>query len=277
MKAFRVLVIDDGKEVADLSHHLKMRYGAEVFVATRLEDGLKMRQELAHLDYIVLDLSLPDSKSREDTIKCIPALRGIENIPVFVFTGYEEAELLQTSIDHGATDWFLKGDNHRGGSTLAARMGTNFIRDHMREMEAPQKKKISTSIVETRKAQAEPARNNWITIANAVAGLAVVGVTNILLLIVFIYNQGAANALFRKQVADNTGGLGLVQTEVRELHDKANESKQNRLTIEARQTAFDNRLNVTDGKLDSIRSEMNAGFTSIYNLLVKQQQTPAGK
>jgi DNA-binding NtrC family response regulator len=113
----RVLIVDDGEAGGRLAAYLKQAYGAETFLAKSIEDGFKLRRDIEGLDFIVYDLSFPNS-TREQSIDCIPMMS--DGIPLFVFTGYEEKEIIQKSIAAGAMDCFLKGDNGTRASTRSA-------------------------------------------------------------------------------------------------------------------------------------------------------------
>jgi CheY-like chemotaxis protein len=268
----RVLIIDDGVTGDELAHHLKRSYGAETFRAHTLADGLRMRTEIADLDFVVFDLSYPDS-NRSDSIECIPTLAQ-GGVQVFVFTGYEEKELLQKSLDAGASDWFLKGDNHRGGSTLALRMATIFYRTRTSISDAD-KERISTAILAGRKEQAEAIptteiRGSWFLTVNAYVTLSILVLGNLLAVGLFIWSQAGSNALFRKEVSDSSADISVLKTKAEMFHD------QNQTSIADRER-INKRLDDTDRKFETVRSEMSAGFNRIYDLLLKQQENRNNK
>ncbi len=76
----------------------------EVEVARRLSEGLE-RLETAGFDVLLLDLSLPDS-SEADTLAKARARAG--DLPIIVFTGYDDTQKILSTIRGGARDYFVK-------------------------------------------------------------------------------------------------------------------------------------------------------------------------
>jgi CheY-like chemotaxis protein len=265
----RVLIIDDGKAGDDLAHHLKALYGAETFRALTLREGLRKRRSILNLDFVVFDLSYPDS-SREESIKCIPELAR-DGMQVFVFTGYEEKELMQKSLDAGAADWFVKGDNHRGGSALGLRMASLFYRRGGRAVTGQAREKLATGLFEGRKEQAmpiPPEKASWFSTSHAVVTLGILILLQLIALCGFIYSQGGSNALFRKQVGDNTSEISRLVGRTNEMHD------QNMKSIEERQELA-RRINDTDRHYEQLRADQAAGFQKIYDILLTDRKTNA--
>lgn len=261
----RILVVDDGKAGDDFAHHMRAMYGAETFRAHSLADGLAKRIEIKDLDFVVLDLLFPNS-SKADTIAAIPNI-GL-GIPVFVYTGYEEEELLKQSLDAGAADWFLKGDNHRGGSALGGRMAALYYRNRH---DTRDRERIVTALFKTRREQANeapPGLRNKFSTAHSLTALSCVIVVQLIALFWFIWNQAGANALFRKQVADNTAAIGVLQAKAETFHD------QNQHSIEDR-SQINKRVDDAIANYSSLRTDMNNGFQRIYDILLADRKTNA--
>lgn len=259
----RILIVDDGQSGLDFAHHLKTMYGAETFIAKSIKDGLVKRRQIKNLDFVVLDLSYPES-TREQSIACIPELAA-DGMQVFVFTGYEEKELLQKSLEAGATDWFLKGDNHRGGSALGGRLASLYYRQ--RRPVGREGDQLASSLLQTRKEQAEnpPDKRSWFTTAPAFVTMAILLIVNLGLLVGFIYSQGASNALFRQQVTGNTGDIAILKTKADTFHD------QNQTSILDRQQ-INKRLDEKDKDYNALRAEITNGFNHIYEILLDEKQ-----
>jgi hypothetical protein len=204
-----------------------------------------------------------------------------DGIPLFVFTGYEEKEIIQKSIAAGAMDCFLKGDNGQGFNALCARIGAIYIRNHVKgTMPEVQREKIATAVFETRKQQAngDPRKVSWLTTAPAIASLAVLIVIQLVSLFWFIWTQAGSNALFRKQVSDNTGDISILKQRADTEHEKGRTSEMDRAQLNARATGMDGRMNGFDGKLDAMRAENTQGFQKIYDLMLQDaKRQPSSK
>lgn len=255
----RVLIIDDGQSGDEFAHHLKTMYGAETFIARSPADGIKQRQEIKGLNYIVLDLSFPDL-TKEETVDCIPQIA--DGLPLFVFTGYEDRSIFQRAMEIGAADCFLKGDNHRGGSALGSRIASDYYRK--KHPAAAERDRVMSGLFEVRKEQAASgAVHKWLS-PGYVSLMLAIGL-QLVALFWFMVSQSGSNALFRKQVTDNTSDIAILKTKAEIVHD------QNQHSIEDREH-LTKRLDEAIGNYNTLRSEMNIGFQRIYDVLLQDRK-----
>ncbi len=104
-----VLMIEDDPMYA----HVIQRYledpsarGLVVKRADRLAAGLEMLSS-DHVDLVLLDLSLPDSEGY-DTFHNLR--QAAPAVPVIVLTGFEDDEMAERAVRHGAQDFLAKSD-----------------------------------------------------------------------------------------------------------------------------------------------------------------------
>ncbi len=104
-----VLMIEDDPMYA----HVIRRYlqdpsvrGLAVKRADRLARGLEILSS-DHVDLVLLDLSLPDSDGY-DTFHNLR--QAAPEVPVIVLTGFEDDEMAQRAVRHGAQDFLAKAD-----------------------------------------------------------------------------------------------------------------------------------------------------------------------
>lgn len=88
------------REIEDLSD----KY--QIFFAERIADALKILSGEDHIDIVVSDMSLPDSRGI-DTLLSISS--AAPEIPVIFMTGTNDEALAVTAINAGAQDYLMKG------------------------------------------------------------------------------------------------------------------------------------------------------------------------
>ncbi len=75
------------------------------YSASTLSEGLKIIED-NQFNMILLDLNLPDSSGIETVIK---VKEKVQNIPIIVLTGLDDAKLARSIIQTGAQDYLVKG------------------------------------------------------------------------------------------------------------------------------------------------------------------------
>src|SRR3990167_9181975 len=105
----RILLVEDNAgDVRLLQEYLK-EAGADRYQIThadRLARGLERLAE-AHVDAVLLDLSLPDSKGIDTLVRMREAAKAV---PIVVLTGIEDEALGMRLIQAGAQDYLIKGN-----------------------------------------------------------------------------------------------------------------------------------------------------------------------
>lgn len=111
----RILLVEDNPgDVRLLQEYLK-EAGADRYQIThadRFARGLERLAE-AHVDAVLLDLSLPDSKGIDTLVRMREAAKAV---PIVVLTGIEDEALGMRLIQAGAQDYLIKG--HVSGPLL---------------------------------------------------------------------------------------------------------------------------------------------------------------
>ena len=70
-------------------------------------------------DLVVLDLTLPD-ESGIDVLKELRADPAMKDLPIVIYSAVSEHRYVKQAMDHGATDYWLKGSLH--GPDLETRL-----------------------------------------------------------------------------------------------------------------------------------------------------------
>ena len=112
-KATKVLLVEDNESDALLVRTAlavlddRQFYGSVFNIRTTgyLADA-KARLSAEHFDVILLDLSLPDSKSHEETF--FQLREHASGIPIIVLTGVDDEILGLGMVRHGAQDYLIK-------------------------------------------------------------------------------------------------------------------------------------------------------------------------
>jgi len=104
-----ILIIDDDKEVLDITKKRLQKHGYRVLIAQNGKEGLiQAYQEKPNL--ILLDIVMPD----KDGFAVLKELKSSDitwNIPIFMLTAKSETSFIVNSQNAGATDYFIKPFN----------------------------------------------------------------------------------------------------------------------------------------------------------------------
>jgi len=104
-----ILVVEDNAsdqfllEQMLLSSRLKI---GKIFSASTIKEAIKILESTG-IDFVLLDLSLPDSFGI-DSLKSIRPL--IQRIPVIVLTGLADADVALEALKQNAQDYLVKGE-----------------------------------------------------------------------------------------------------------------------------------------------------------------------
>jgi CheY-like chemotaxis protein len=116
MNPLIILIIEDSPELADMWARSLREMGCEVEAAPTMKLALSMiRRDPPH-DLCLLDLSLPDTAGKEDTMEqFIGAARAVNPaIKIVVATGYATDEIRALALAMGADDFQSKMDLNSG-------------------------------------------------------------------------------------------------------------------------------------------------------------------
>ena len=107
-RAYRILVVDDHKDIRDLLQRFLQQHG---LVVTTAADGVEMYQHLAaqKFDLLILDLMLPG----KDGITLCREIRSDSNIPIIMLTALGEDVDRIIGLEVGADDYVPKPFNPR--------------------------------------------------------------------------------------------------------------------------------------------------------------------
>jgi signal transduction histidine kinase/DNA-binding response OmpR family regulator len=108
-KPTRVLLVEDNPGDARLIREMLAEAGTQDFTiewVTRLADGLELLGG-NHIDLVLLDLGLPDSKGLDTFIK---VHERAPQVPFVVLTGLADETLALTTVRKGAQDYLFKGE-----------------------------------------------------------------------------------------------------------------------------------------------------------------------
>lgn len=107
-QAIKVLIIEDDPDDALLTREMLDESGNVLFdyiTAERLSDGLECLAQ-GGVDFILLDLSLPDSQGLETLHRVRERAAG--GLPIVVLTGLDDSHLAFQAIQQGADDYLVK-------------------------------------------------------------------------------------------------------------------------------------------------------------------------
>src|SRR5438128_4201758 len=96
----RLLIVDDDRRYANaLAELLSASFGGlEIHCVTTVDEGCR-RIDTGLVDFVFLDLSLPDA----DGLEALDRLHDcVAEIPVVVLTAHADEELALTALKHGA-------------------------------------------------------------------------------------------------------------------------------------------------------------------------------
>ncbi len=145
MQSFRVLLIEDTPEDAEIVRHMLSKaqgFTFRVEHADRFSAGLD-RLSKGESDVVLLDLKLPDGQGLELVDR---ARAQAPTVPIVVLTGtYEDEALGIQALQKGAQDYLLKDHLDDRGLVRAIRYAIERkrIEDQMRVLNADLKQKIS--------------------------------------------------------------------------------------------------------------------------------------
>jgi PAS domain S-box-containing protein len=101
----RVLLVEDSDADAGALQSLLYEYGFTVTRVARLSNAIATLRS-QHIDVILLDLGLPDSKGTKTLERTLDATRSI---PVVVLTGCADEDVAVDAVAAGAQDYLMKG------------------------------------------------------------------------------------------------------------------------------------------------------------------------
>lgn len=104
----KILIVEDEKILAEMYHDIFVKTGFKVTLVIESREALKITKK-EKPDLIILDILLP----REDGLFFLEWLKKdpeIAEIPVIIFTNYDEVEARRKAIDLGAKDYLIKAD-----------------------------------------------------------------------------------------------------------------------------------------------------------------------
>ncbi len=104
LKGRKVLVVDDEKDVRDVTRRLLESFGAKVVTAINGMEALALfRQKHDEYDVVIIDITMPDMSG----IEVLKSMRAIsENTPMVLASGYSEEESL-SGLDGNQADGFV--------------------------------------------------------------------------------------------------------------------------------------------------------------------------
>ena len=103
-----ILVIEDDQVLAEMYKIVLVQKGWKVDVANDGASGLARALE-GDYSLVLLDLGLPD-RSGLDVLADLRARPGAVDLPVVIFSNYDDPELKRSAFSQGAMDYLLKAD-----------------------------------------------------------------------------------------------------------------------------------------------------------------------
>ncbi|MBN2163530.1 MAG: hybrid sensor histidine kinase/response regulator [Pontiellaceae bacterium] len=99
----KILVIDDERGPRE-SLRMVLKYDYEIFLADRVDGGVKLLQE-QEPDLVIMDIRMPEKSG----IEGLQEIRAIDpHVSIVMLTGYGDLETAQQAIRYGATDYLQK-------------------------------------------------------------------------------------------------------------------------------------------------------------------------
>jgi len=105
-----VLLVDDEDNIRSLYSKLLTVDGFQVNTAQSGEEAL-FKLSSDRPDIILLDISLPEM-SGIDFLSRIKSDNSTADIPVLMFTGSSEMQVISECLDKGAAGYIIKGEDH---------------------------------------------------------------------------------------------------------------------------------------------------------------------
>lgn len=103
---YKILVIDDEKDICDIVARSLVRHGYHVQCLTKGDKGLKAARG-GDFDLIIVDWTIPEL-SGAGIVKGIRESQDIADRPIIVITGKRDPDFLNQSLDIGADDFLFK-------------------------------------------------------------------------------------------------------------------------------------------------------------------------
>lgn len=107
----RVLIIEDSPEIGEIWGRILRAADYEVDVALTMEGAMIQIRKIPPHDIVFLDLSLPDTASKEDTLRFIDVAKSVNpRVKLIVATGYATDQIRKLALEMGADDFQSKND-----------------------------------------------------------------------------------------------------------------------------------------------------------------------
>jgi CheY-like chemotaxis protein len=107
----RILVVDDDEGIRIVIPKMLASLGVTVLTASSFSEAVKIMAEVPPPDFIFLDLGLPDTPSKVNTLQHLPDLKAFNPAaPVVVLTGDPDEKLEQIAKTVGADAYRRKMD-----------------------------------------------------------------------------------------------------------------------------------------------------------------------
>lgn len=105
-----ILLVDDEESIRNLYSKVLTVDGFEVNTAHSAEDALYKLAD-SKPDVILLDIGLPEMNG-VDLLSRIKSVNSTADIPVLMFTGSSEMQLISECLNKGAAGYIVKGEDH---------------------------------------------------------------------------------------------------------------------------------------------------------------------
>jgi signal transduction histidine kinase/DNA-binding response OmpR family regulator/CHASE3 domain sensor protein len=81
----KVLIVEENKQHAEALSYFLSNYNIQTEVAGNITQGIDALQR-KEVDIVILDMGIPD-KGAYDTLETVKKIKGLENLPIIIFTG----------------------------------------------------------------------------------------------------------------------------------------------------------------------------------------------
>jgi len=105
----KILIIEDEKILFEMYKEKLEREGFKVFGAFTVDEGIEIAKK-EKVDLIILDILLP-VKNGISFLKDRVKEKEIANIPVIVFSNYDEPTVKKEALSLGAKEYLIKTDH----------------------------------------------------------------------------------------------------------------------------------------------------------------------
>lgn len=111
MNPIAVLIVEDSPEVGEIWSRFLREPGYVVDIATTMASALVKIRRIPPHDIVFLDLSLPDTANKEETLKFIDVAKAMNpNVKMIVATGYATEQIKELALAMGADGFESKND-----------------------------------------------------------------------------------------------------------------------------------------------------------------------